>query len=169
MARTRWAVGYARRLITKFRVVEPPVDVETIAKYLKLEVRRENFPDDVSGALTRAPERSVIAVNRNHHENRQRFTIAHELGHYLLHPDAPAYYDGKNQVGVHFRSAANGGGWDPKEIEANRFAAELLMPRRLILNRISVSKTEVDASSLARVFDVSEEAMTYRLAGLRTM
>jgi Zn-dependent peptidase ImmA (M78 family) len=167
VARTRWAAGYARRLATKFRVHQPPVRVEELAEHLGIEIRREEFPDDISGALFRGEGRALIAINRSHHSNRQRFTIAHELGHYLLHPDSPANYDAKHQVGVHFRGKTRNGEWDSKEIEANRFAAELLMPRRMILAAMDDIRGDLDASGLAHLFEVSEEAMTYRLAELR--
>ena len=165
-ARARWATGYARRLISELGITEAPVKVEDIAARFGVVVSEEQFPEDVSGALHRGPDRTVIAVNKTHHEHRRRFTIAHELGHYFLHRDAPAYYDPKNQVGSHFRARVTGAEWDPKEVEANRFAAELLMPRKLVRDRV-VASTELDAAKLAEEFNVSPEAMTYRLAELR--
>ena len=166
MARLRWATGYARRVISRARITAPPVNVQRIAEAYGVEVIEESFPDDISGALHRGREQSVIAVNKGHHENRQRFTIAHELGHYLLHADSPAYYDHEHQVGVHFRASTAAGNWDVKEVEANRFAAELLMPRRMIIEAIQRSGA-AEASTLAKLFEVSEEAMTYRLADIR--
>ena len=166
IARARWATGYARRVISQLRINETPVPIDRVAKHFGVEIREEAFPDDISGALHRGPDRAVIAVNGNHHPHRQRFTIAHELGHFLLHQDAPAYYDQQHKVGLHFRAKVTGTKWDPKEIEANRFAAELLMPRRLVLARVGDS-LEVDAAQLAEEFNVSPEAMTYRLAELR--
>ena len=77
MARVRWATGYARRVISRFRFTTPPIDVKAIAKKYGVEVIEESFPDDISGALSRGPDHAVIAVNKGHHENRQRFTIAH--------------------------------------------------------------------------------------------
>jgi Zn-dependent peptidase ImmA (M78 family) len=165
-ARARWATGYARRVITELGIEAPPVKVEEIALHYGVEIKEEFFPDDISGALHRGPERAVIAVNKGHHAHRRRFTIAHELGHFLLHRDAPSYYDQKHQVGLHFRAKVTNTKWDPKEIEANRFAAELLMPRRLVLARVGDS-VEVNAAKLAAEFNVSPEAMTYRLAELR--
>jgi len=88
-ARARWATGYARRVITELGIEAPPVKVEAIALHYGVEIREEFFPDDISGALHRGLERAVIAVNKGHHAHRRRFTIAHELGHFLLHRDAP--------------------------------------------------------------------------------
>ena len=165
-ARVRWATGYARRLITELGIKGPPVNVNQIARHFGVDVREEVFPDDISGALHRGPVRAVIAVNSTHPLHRRRFTVAHELGHFLLHHDAPAYYDHQHQVGVHFRARVTGTTWDPKEVEANRFAAELLMPRRLLLARVG-DREAVDAAELADEFNVSPQAMTYRLAELR--
>jgi Zn-dependent peptidase ImmA (M78 family) len=166
MARTRLAAGAARRLVSRFGLTRPPIEVEDVALKLGIEVVREEFPDNISGALLRSGKETVIAVNKGHHINRQRFSIAHELGHYLLHPDSAAYYDQKHDIGVHFRAKTDRTTWDPREVEANRFAAELLMPRRIIKDAIAQTG-EVQASELARQFGVSEEAMTHRLAGIR--
>ncbi len=165
-ARTRTSVGYARRLITRYRVLQPAVDVVDIARRLNIEVKFEEFPAGISGALYRGPERTIIAANQEHHEHRQRFTIAHELGHFFLHPDCPAYYDRENQVEMHFRAKIAGTVWDPRETEANRFAAELLMPRRLLVEAIRKAQ-DFNAASLAEVFNVSGQAMAFRLAELR--
>ena len=166
MPSIRSSVGYARRLLTRCRVEKPPVDVEKMARGLGIDIQLQDFPDEVSGALFRGPDRVVIAANANHHRNRRRFTVAHELGHHLLHPDSPAYYDREHQIGMHLRARVAGMQWDSKEVEANRFAAELLMPRRLVLAAIGQAEI-TDAGSLAEIFEVSEQAMTYRLAELR--
>lgn len=164
--RVRWATGYARRVISQLRIDAPPINLVAIARHYDVEIREQVFPDDISGALHRGPDQAVIAVNSAHHLHRRRFTIAHELGHFLLHPDAPAYYDQEQQVGLHFRARVTGTAWNPKEVEANRFAAELLMPRKLILARVRDS-VAVDAAQLAAEFNVSTQAMTYRLADMR--
>ena len=166
MARTRLAAGAARRLLSRFEIQTPPIDVENIAKRLGIGILEEEFPDDISGVLVRSGDGVLIAVNKEHHPNRKRFSIAHELAHHLLHQDSAAYYDKKHQIGAHFRAKSGGRGWDAKEVEANRFAAELLMPRRMLIEAIDQTG-ETEASTLARQFEVSEEAMTYRLADIR--
>ena len=72
-------------LIRKNGVTRPPVPVESIAENLGIEIRFEAAEDDLSGALIRKPKEVVIGVNSAHHPNRQRFTIAHEIGHFILH------------------------------------------------------------------------------------
>ena len=61
------------------------LDVEAIAEKLGAEVIFDKLGDDVSGLLVREADRVVIGVNDAHPETRQRFTIAHELGHLVLH------------------------------------------------------------------------------------
>lgn len=174
MARTRLAAGAARRLLSRLGIQRPPVDVRAVAQSLGVGVKEEDFPDNISGVLVRSDLGVVIAINKHHHENRKRFSIAHECAHLILHPDSAAYYDPTHNIGVHFRAQHASDVWDPKEVEANRFAAELLMPRRMIIRAIQDSEAtegggvgEVSAAGLARQFEVSEEAMTYRLADLR--
>jgi Zn-dependent peptidase ImmA (M78 family) len=67
----------------------------------------------------------VIGVNNNHHRNRQRFTIAHEIAHYRLHHVGKVFNDA---TPVFFRDTTSAAGQSPQEIVANAFAAELLMP-----------------------------------------
>src|SRR6266700_3429838 len=75
----------ARKLLETNAITRAPVPVENLAKALHIDVRYSEGSEDVSGALIRDGASVVIAVNSAQHENRQRFTIAHELGHYLLH------------------------------------------------------------------------------------
>ena len=83
-----------------------------------------------------------------------------------MHPNSAAYYDQKHEIGVLFRATPDSPVWDSREVEANRFAAELLMPRRMVIAAIQRAGA-AEASRLASQFEVSEEAMTYRLADIR--
>jgi Zn-dependent peptidase ImmA (M78 family) len=109
----------------------------------------------------------VIGVNEDHHPNRQRFTIAHELGHFILHRDDSSifvdktltfYRDGQSSQGVYIQ-----------EIEANAFAAELLMPEAVIhqyvMNGIDLHE-EKRIESIAKELRVSQQALTIRLISL---
>jgi Zn-dependent peptidase ImmA (M78 family) len=105
---------------------------------------------------------AVIGVNQQHHANRKRFSLAHELGHYLLghHQESRGYEDR-----FHIDAAegtAPGYDWRA-ERTANDFAAEILMPRKLISQ---VFRKTQDPSVLAETFEVSELAMGYRLMNL---
>lgn len=165
------AVDKALEVLHRFGVTAPPVDPMRIASLAGVEVRFEPFEDereDVSGVLVRdtsAPERAVIGINSLHHPNRQRFTAAHELGHYFLH-SGPLFVDGGKMRD--FRDKQSAQATEPREIEANTFAAALLMPEawlRVDL-RAAAAPTEEAIEELARKYRVSTTALTLRLVNL---
>ncbi|MEM9814867.1 MAG: ImmA/IrrE family metallo-endopeptidase [Cyanobacteria bacterium P01_D01_bin.6] len=149
----------------------PPVDVKAIVKAEGLDVTEEDLEDEVSGLLVSKNGHHVIIINANHYLNRQRFTIAHELGHYLMHRNiSNIFFD---EALVFFRDKEAAEGTKLQEIEANAFAAELLMPESLL--RKVVRKNPVDAfddseesllTKTAKDFQVSVQALTIRLTRL---
>jgi Zn-dependent peptidase ImmA (M78 family) len=155
-------------LLDEADITEAPIPVEQIAATLDVDVRPEPLEGGLSGMLYRAQDGHVVlGVNSAHARVRQRFTIAHELGHFLLHRDT-LHVDGLVR-----RDETSSLAIDTKEIEANAFAAELLMPRDLVLERVEelLPKSGVAdparlVSNLARTFGFSEQAMDYRLANL---
>jgi Zn-dependent peptidase ImmA (M78 family) len=161
----------ARNLLEDFGVSAPPVPVEDIARRLGARVSFEHFGPSVSGMLYRDGANAVIGVNATHAKTRQRFTIAHEIGHLRLHEGRPMFVD--RSVRIDRRDANAALGVDPDEIEANSFAAALLMPESMIFAAVTHSSTrqatvEVEEiiRRLANRFDVSPQAMEYRLANL---
>jgi Zn-dependent peptidase ImmA (M78 family) len=151
------------------------VDVIAVAKGLGVRVLSEKADDELSGALYRLPDRTVIGVNREHSFVRRRFTIAHEIGHFVLH-EQPIFIDrsflatGMNSEEPLFRrDALSSQAIDSKEIEANRFAATLLMPDDFLLSDITDERLPLTSNSvrdLARRYQVSPQAMTFRLINL---
>lgn len=144
-----------------------PVD---IADQLGVDVRYEALKE-LSGLTFHGDRGSRIVVNSRHSTTRKRFTLAHELGHHLLHKGRDLLLDPTTRVSR--RDALSGMATDHQEIEANAFAAELLMPALFIdkaLNEILSSKQLLDNEKIvrlmAREFGVSEEAMQYRLINL---
>jgi Zn-dependent peptidase ImmA (M78 family) len=166
------ASSKATELLQLARIKAIPVNVERLATSLGAEVRYEPFPgDELSGMLRRQPDgRHVIGVNAMHSEARQRFTIAHELGHLRLHKDEEFHVDEKAPIRLRFRNEASGQGDDADEIEANCFAAELLMPTQFLEREIAAIKpgTEPEdaVQQLADKFNVSVQAMTIRLSAM---
>ncbi|RBY91429.1 toxin [Blastococcus sp. TF02A-30] len=114
---------------------------------------------DVSGTLRRSHGETVIDLNRSDAPVRQRFTCAHELGHFVYNTSgvepASAFEF------VDFRSTLAAAGVDPAEIYANRFAAALLMPEDEVRKRQHLG---VPLSALS--FNVSEQAMSLRWRSL---
>lgn len=159
----------ARKLLEEAGVTKPPVDVEALAAMVGAVVSYEVFKEDLSGVLVKKPSRSVIGVNSFHARTRQRFTIAHEIGHLLLKHKGEVFVDQT----VMKRDARSAQATDPQEIAANQFAAELLMPRNLVLDAVAERqrrRPELSASmlveDLAAFFEVSSQAMEYRLTNL---
>jgi Zn-dependent peptidase ImmA (M78 family) len=155
------------QLLSEFEVCSPPVPVERMATAKGCVIRQSDL-GEISGILVRSSSGSVIGVNKIHPETRRRFTIAHELGHFLLHQGEGVTYDEDFRVSL--RSDQSSTGTDVAEIEANFFAASLLMPNGLLLadpRTKSIELEDSDATSdLAATFGVSTQAMTLRLARL---
>lgn len=146
----------------------PPVDLDAIAVSLGVEIRLFDLKADVSGILYRDGDRRIIVVNKEHSTERQRFTIAHELGHLMLHKGQPVHVDEGFRINLRDRRSATAE--DVEEVEANAFAADLLMPAKWL--RADVEQQFIDLaddaamSALAKRYGVSTQAMAYRLAAL---
>lgn len=105
-----------------------PIDVAEIAKELNVKVEVRELPSSVAGFIIKEANESfpVIYVNSGDGPQRRRFTIAHELGHYIQNRDSKemAYVDNRDEMAST--------GTDPKERWCNAFAAELLMPESVV-------------------------------------
>lgn len=144
-----------------------PVNVRALAELKGAVVVEEPLEDgDFSGFLyTTRISPPVIGVNSAHPPTRKRFTMAHELGHLTLHPKDGIHMD---EAVIQRRDERASEGTHDEEIEANRFAAELLMPRDFLEADIAqMGKFLVDddeqIQALARRYEVSVQAMTIRL------
>jgi Zn-dependent peptidase ImmA (M78 family) len=161
----------AERLLLDHKITGPPINVEALAHSNGIVVVRRRFEDlNVSEILFRRGDQHVIGVNSAHALLRQRFTIADELGHWALHPGREIILD--VPVRVNLRDKTSSMASDLEEIEANAFAAALLMPEQMIrdqLNRLPAGKRrEPDATAavLSKIFKVSTSALSFRLINL---
>lgn len=151
-------VKYAKRLLEKYEQ-SPPIDVETIAReYADLEYDEIPFEiDGVSLNLKVSGTRPRIIVNRNFPHTRQRFTLAHEIGHVII----PWHY-GSIVDDIQGGIGDVVGGYSEIELEANRFAAELLMPSAWIKGLLDkneslsavleITRSKADVSPIAAGF-----------------
>ncbi|PZX03190.1 uncharacterized protein DUF955 [Celeribacter halophilus] len=105
-----------------------------------------------------AENRFEIGVNSKHHPNRQRFSMAHEYGHYLLHRGKIHEMPEGEQI-LHRNGDRN-----RVEYQANDFAAELLMPEMLV--RKSFRSSGGSLKKMSDTLCVSKEALKYRLENL---
>ena len=128
-------VRYARidrlveQLLDEHEVDEAPVRIEVMVRRKGIELKI-GLLGDKSGLFVRRTGNDLIAVNSAQPRTRQRFTIAHELGHYLLHASMLSHSD--EAFVVKYRDDVSSSGRSIEEVEANYFAASLLMPKRLL-------------------------------------
>lgn len=162
----------AETLLKELGLLSVPVNVERVAARLSVQVERTEFGDDVSGVLVVDDGRGVIGVNAAHAPTRQRFTIAHEIAHYVLHRDQlPVFIDkGLRQYLAVFRDGSSSTGEHRREREANGFAAALLMPAVLVRDEVARLRLDLEdedaVDALAARFRVSRQAMSFRLVNL---
>lgn len=148
------------QIIERYQRISP-VDVKGIANDLGLNVWEMDLPGNVSGKIFRDPLNGgssgySIGVNRSEGYKRKRFTLAHELAHFILHRDLIG--DELMDDGMYRSDNVS----SPLESQANNLAADILMPRRLIRCLQAQGCTSVGA--LAERLQVSEAAMKIRLS-----
>lgn len=160
---------YDLRIIQNAHDDAPPVDIKRVARSMGIEVIEDYLDPEISGQLERIARQSnemfdqfLITVNKSHGEQRRRFTIAHEIGHFLLHKELIGDGVDDNKA---FRSTPAGNFYNKSikphhETEANNFAAKLLMPKYLLEQEIEKGSGFYE---LCNDFGVSQSAMTYRL------
>lgn len=130
---------------------------DLISTFGDIEIQYKAMDAAKSGSLSYKDGKWIMCVNSNHNKKRQRFTMAHELGHYMLHK-------GKNVEFVDttfFRSSE----MDSIEYNANEFASRLLMPEDRLRKLVDIDKIK-NIGILAEKFHVSSAAMKYRVISL---
>ncbi|MDV4179766.1 ImmA/IrrE family metallo-endopeptidase [Rhizobium brockwellii] len=172
-----WPEKAAASVLERFRLGDSaPIPVDKIAKGLGALVRYSPLDNELSGMIYIKDGTPIIGVNALHHINRQRFTIAHECGHLELHRDllsSQVHVDKEFSVPMLLnRDHQSSLGTEPIEIQANRFAAALLVPHALLQEILDgrLASVDIDDESpldeLARKFRVSKSMMEYRLKSL---
>jgi Zn-dependent peptidase ImmA (M78 family) len=161
----------AERTLRETDTYRIPVAIEVLAHRLNLAIQCEALGENVAGVLVIEGDRGAIGYNSTHAAVRQRFTIAHEISHYLLHVKKSQ----RSQLFIdrHLtfrRDGYSSGGVDYEEIEANQLGAALLIPRRLVQQEVKKHDLDLDDEEaigfLSKRFHVSTAAMTNRLTNL---
>ncbi|MDE2813820.1 MAG: ImmA/IrrE family metallo-endopeptidase [Gemmatimonadota bacterium] len=169
LAQKQKARKAAQTLLSQHGVKAAPVPIERIAKVLGIRVEYAPLDSELSGLAHIRDGVPIVGINTLHAPTRQRFTLAHELAHVKLHrPEL--------EQAVHVdrgslrRDALAAEGVDPIEIEANTFAAELLVPTEFLISALEDSPIDLEDDkavvALAKRFKVSDAAMRYRLSSL---
>ncbi len=156
----------ARDVLRHHNLTTVPIDPVVLANREGIKVNNAKFSDDnLVGMIIKRGNDISMLVNRSDPPFRKRFTIAHELGHHFLHlmhdgeyVDKEANLFRQQSGGEHELTPAR-----RREIQANMFAASLLMPAHEILRYWEERQSIED---LARIFGVSTEAMGYRITSL---
>lgn len=162
----------AEEILMNHNFLTPGFDIEKLLETMDVKLIKKEFDDDISGLFFIKDGIPVITFNSKESSKRTRFTIAHELGHFVLHSVEQKIFLDKKQQNVLFRNSISSSGESLKEREANSFAAALLMPKKLIDERISnaeiyeLNELEELINNMAREFNVSTQAMTFRLSNL---
>lgn len=171
MVRRKYIRSLVDKLLVNYDICTPPIPVVALAKSLGADVHLQPAEDELSGFLyrNRQTRRTIIGVNSNHSETRRNFTAAHELGHFLLHDFSDVHVD--KLYKVWHRDEVSSQGTSVEEKEANLFAAELLMPISFVYAELESDKfpdllDDRTISTLADLFRVSVQAITFRLAYL---
>jgi Zn-dependent peptidase ImmA (M78 family) len=151
-ARMIFARQAAKKLLADVGITTPPVLIRELVEYIKKERDLSIYPwafsKNTDGVQVKEGEAVTIAYNEKQHPHRQRFTVAHEIGHLLLgHTEKNFVLDMDSR--------------EPEEAEANQFAAELLMPIEMLKKDFKNGKKDV--KSLSIKYNVSEEAVWWRL------
>jgi Zn-dependent peptidase ImmA (M78 family) len=157
----------AKEILRDHNLLDIPVDPLTLAKALGIKVMNAKFSEpDKSGAIAKRSGITSIFLDNDDTPARKRFSIAHEIGHYLLHMPTDDDLEIVDKTD-NFRSIPEESSeWTDdrrKEWEANIFAAALLMDEDLIRAEWLKSK---DISKIAWRFQVSQSAVAIRLTSL---
>lgn len=160
----------AQKILDELGIREIPIPIVAIMRSLKFQVVSADLENSISGLIgidedliKNFNSNKVIAVNRRDNVGHQRFTMAHELAHYLFDFDVSqniTYYNAYNTEEVDSK----------EESRANFFAANLLMPRDLFQKEFYKVKIENNlydtVEKLAEIFQVSGEAIRRRISEL---
>ena len=155
----------ARRVLNDFGVTEPPIDPEEIAESMGVNVIFVSFDHEISKKISgfidfddQDDSLARIVVNKNMSPKRMNFTIAHELGHFLMHQE----YARGNEYQILPRSNHHASDKPKEEKEADLFAAELIAPKQLLLRYKKIASLP----ELSSIFVASEEMLKWRIHNL---
>jgi Zn-dependent peptidase ImmA (M78 family) len=155
-----YARDVARRLFERSGITIPPVDLYLIIEMCGLRYEEvDYFPEDVDALIIVTKEGAVAVINKNQQEKRRRFSLAHELYHYLEEGGGSVLEDVQDTRQQKIPKITKAGK-DPFEVEADAFAGELLIPKALIRKYVRPNDS---VDHVARLFDVSEAVAAIRI------
>lgn len=153
----------AQKVLKESQIEAPPVDVNKILANLGINLLPYAFPEKVSAVLLKENNMLVVGVNNTHHPNRQRFSIAHEIGHYLLGHYKDVFVD-MSEISEGRFDAFDTEHNKVQEQEANYFAGELLMPS-VMLKKDFIKLRNVE--EIAKLYKVSKDSLWIKMLKLK--
>lgn len=161
-----FAQSKAREILTELSITTPPILIEDVIESFGLKLEQINGIDKFEGQLI--PEKRLIRINQNKPKNRQRFTIAHELGHWVLYHQGRIFETDEEPALLSLNgfspSLESSYSHKQREAEANYFAGELLIPIKWL--EIDWKKYNPDIKKLSDLYQVSEEALWKKILEL---
>lgn len=158
-----------RNIYTKYKD-EFPFKIVEFINDLGIHIFTSDMDNNISGSISKEDNRYIIYINDSHPPTRLKFTLAHELGHYFYDKD---YLDRKQIIDPSKQAISNilwrknikpiDQNMREKDIKANQFAAELLMPE---IKFIEIWTQETSPEKVAKFFGVSLEATKIRASTL---
>ena len=158
--------GRVGEVLRRHEMTTVPINPVTLAQRVGIPIRNAEFDDpNMAGMIVKRGDQVSMLVRGGDPPLRKRFTIAHELGHYFLHLGEDGEFVDRDANLFRLPSADDRAASPDRrrEIQANLFAAALLMPEAEL--RL-YWKERKSIAELARIFQVSPEAMGYRLDAL---
>jgi Zn-dependent peptidase ImmA (M78 family) len=163
-------------LLKEYNLLEIPIDIDKLAQKLDIKVKYEKIESKVSGKIeySNSINEVVITINMDEHNLRQRFALAHEIGHYIYDIDFT-----KDAIITDFLGYERSGSQTIVEERADNYAEQLLLPYDLLLKEIRLAKQSIadykigDIKSIyilivriARKFNVSKPTVIIRTSNL---
>lgn len=150
---------YAIELRKEFGIDDTEsIDLKNILETLNIRLKRKQFRGKMIGACKSVGMNRLIVISDKLKGTRERFTIAHELGHLIIHYGV--HYCNSDDIKMYITTKT-------KEAEANSFAAELLLPESVVLRKIRTVDISIElAMSLSKKYDISITATMLRLVDL---
>ncbi len=166
--------GLVSALLIEHKISKPPVPVNRFIRAHGIRIIMKSMENQVSGFILQDGEKKLIAVNSFHPAVRQRFTMAHELGHFLLKHKPKGMIVDDADFPLLWRDEEASEGTNLQEREANLFASTLLMPKEFLekdLRHLQNVATHNDTliRNLARKYGVSAHALLIRISTLELL
>lgn len=150
----------AKDLLDELGVTEPDeIDLEAIAQYVGATVTRQKMIG-TEARIVGLNDQAIITVNQDSLPTRQRFSIGHELGHWM-------YDRGRIDLSCGADKQERFYTGTDKESLANRFATELLLPSSMFMQRLLKQPPRLEVvKELANIFRTSFTATALRSVDL---